>query len=224
MRRITDSFPWELAKLLLVPVLIPLAAWLLNKDIMERGRMQSYFSQISDLAIKAQSPKNQTSKSHHGLKDSAILRSLARSQTLAVLPGLSGQSKREVIAFLANSDLHYQFSLSGADLRNANLKGLHLWHVDLRNADLRGAILDETKLQGASLRGAKFDGSTSMLSIERNYCSELPSPKGIKAYRWRTVEKKEIKDPKCKQTPGNSKTSLAPLTPPAPAPPTPLVL
>lgn len=198
--KITESFPWELTKLLLVPVMIPLVAWLLNREITERRRIQSYFSEISNLAIKAQS----VGKGDKQLKDIPILKNLARSQTLAILPSLNGESKREVIAFLANSDLHYQFSLSDANLRNANLKGLHLWHADFRGADLSGAILDDAKLQGASMQGAIADNKTSMRRIYRDHCTILPSVKKVRIpLSWTTKEvshpskKGEIFDPEC---------------------------
>ena len=59
---------------------------------------------------------------------------------------LSGANLRE--ADLRRADL------SGADLREANLRGADLSEADLSGANLRGADLSEADLSGANLRGA----------------------------------------------------------------------
>lgn len=55
-------------------------------------------------------------------------------------------------------------SIYCADLRNADLQGVHfrhaeLWNVDFRGADLRRAYFDRADLRGANLRGADLSGA-----------------------------------------------------------------
>jgi len=193
----SKGFSWELLKLLLVPVIIPLSAWLLNRDIATRDRLQDYFSSIGELAIKAE-----LHRPAGKLKDNPVMRNLARARTMTLLKDLDASEKRKVIAFLANSDLHYQVSLADADLVRADLGGLHLWHVDLRAADLRGASLNKAKLQGASLKDAVVDGRTSLMDVEIDECTVLPVwPKGVAPLLSTKPKQLEARDPGCTRTP-----------------------
>ncbi len=67
----------------------------------------------------------------------------------------------EVNAMLADID---DFSLAGANLRSANLQGLHADGIDfsnayLRSANLKGLDMRSCKLEGASLHSAKIAGT-----------------------------------------------------------------
>ena len=164
-----DSIWWEVVKLALVPVMLAFFGAHLNQRITQRDRMQSYLSSTTDIATKTDS----SGKSIE-IKNSPALRSLIRARTLLILSELDGKDKRQVIEFLANSDIHYQIPLVNADLRNADLRGIYLQHVNLRNADLRGAKLDLAILLGANLYGIKTDSKTSLKDLVIDSCTILP--------------------------------------------------
>ena len=167
---IKDSLWWEVFKLALVPVALAIFGALLNQHITKRERLQSYLSTVTDIATK-------TDSSGHAIeiKNNPTLRSLVRARTLLILSEFDGGQKRQIMEFLANSDIHYQVSLASADLSNANMSGLYLKHINLRNADLRGAKLDGAKLLGANLIGVKTDANTSFKDIVVDGCTRLPS-------------------------------------------------
>lgn len=189
---VKDSLWWEVLKLALIPVALAIFGAFLNQHITKRERMQSYLSSITGIATKTDSSGRVID-----IKNTPALRSLVRAQTLLILSELDGSQKRQIMEFLANSDIHYQASLSGADLRNANLSGIYLKHVDLRNADLRGASLDGAKLLGANLVGVKTDVNSSLKDIEVNDCTRLPkTASGLTTKAITEVGKKPIE--KCR--------------------------
>ena len=86
--------------------------------------------------------------SHHPAKEDIckLLQEDCVEQANALLAGVAG------------------FSLSGANLRSANLQGLHAERIDfsnayLRAANLKGVDLRSCNLEGASLHGAKIAGT-----------------------------------------------------------------
>jgi hypothetical protein len=164
-----DSIWWDVIKLALVPVTLAIFGALLNQRITQRDRMQNYLSSTTEIATKTDS----SGKSIE-IKNSPALRSLIRARTLLILSELDGKDKRQVMEFLANSDIHYQISLANADLRNADLSGIYLKHVNLGNADLRGAKLDRAILLGANLLGIKTDSNTSLKNLVIDGCTVLP--------------------------------------------------
>ena len=164
-----NSIWWEVFKLALVPVMLAFFGAHLNQRITQRDRMQSYLSSTTDIATKTDSSGKSIK-----IKNSPALGSLVRARTLLILSELDGKDKRQVIEFLANSDIHYQISLANADLRNADLSGIYLKHVNLRNADLRGAKLDRAILLGANLLGIKTDSNTSLKDLVVDGCTILP--------------------------------------------------
>ncbi|MCP9841394.1 pentapeptide repeat-containing protein [Synechococcus sp. J7-Johnson] len=132
--------------------------------------MQNYLTSTTELATKtaAQGKKGK-------IGDYPTLRSLVRLRTLLLLSEIDPASKRQVIEFLANSDLHYQISLERADLSGADLSGLYLRHIDLRRANLQGTNLNGTDLRGATLRGAQVNMRTSLNPTFTDQCTILPS-------------------------------------------------
>ena len=125
-KSIKDTFIWSVLELVIVPTSLACLSFYLNDSVSKREQMKEYLKDITDLASKVDE-KNQNKK----LGDIPSLRNLGRSRTLTVLHQSDDQSKREIIEFLANSDLHYQISLNRADLRNADLSGLYLQDADL---------------------------------------------------------------------------------------------
>ena len=160
---------WEILKLLLVPAVLAFFGVWLNETSAKRDRMQNYLTSTTELATKkASDGKNEK------IGDSPALRSLVRLRTLLLLSEIDAKNKRQVVDFLANSDVHYQVSLERADLSGADLSGLYLKDVDLRRANLKGANLNGTDLSGATLKDAQVNKLTSLKSATTDKCTILP--------------------------------------------------
>jgi uncharacterized protein YjbI with pentapeptide repeats len=90
------------------------------------------------------------------------LRRLAKAEVLSVLGTLDGPRKRILVRFLYESDLIKkdipgpEFSLHGADLREADLSRLNLSDSLLSGVRLRGANLSYATLDRANLSGSDF--------------------------------------------------------------------
>lgn len=166
-KNIQDSFGWAVLKLIVVPTSFVFLSFYLNDSISKREKMKEYLKDITELASKA-TEHNKDQK----LKDIATLRSLARARTLIMLRESNGQSKRDILEFLANSDLQYQISLKRADLHNVDLSNLYLQDADLREANLSGADLTGAQLQGVDLRGAILT-NTKLDKIQYDQCTHF---------------------------------------------------
>ena len=164
-----DSLAWEILKLLLVPAVLAFFGVWLNENSAKRDRMQSYLTTTTELATKTASDEK-----NEKLGDNPALRSLVRLRTLLLLSEIDPKSKRHVVEFLANSDVHYQISLERADLSGADLSGLYLRDVDLRRANLKGVNLNGTDLRGATLKDAQVNKYTTLKSVKTDECTILP--------------------------------------------------
>jgi hypothetical protein len=168
-KSIKDSLAWEILKLLLVPIVLAVFGVWLNDSSAKREKMQSYLTSTTELATKTAADGKREK-----IGDNPTLRSLVRLRTLLLLSDIDAKSKRQVVEFLANSDLHYQISLERADLRGADLSGLYLKDIDLRRANLKGVNLNGTDLRGATLKGAQIDLFTSLKPAAIDRCTILP--------------------------------------------------
>ncbi|MEJ2732639.1 MAG: pentapeptide repeat-containing protein [Anaerolineae bacterium] len=175
---------WDWLDLLLVPMVLALGAWLLNRSA--RNRQQG----IEKIRIKEQQKieigrsretalqtflDRMTELIDNGLRESEVgdaKRAVARARTLTVLQQLDGERKGLLLLFLRESDLIGKdaiVDLHGADLRGAdlteanlsgaNLSGAYLTEAVLFRANLRGAYLSETGLRRADLSGADLHGA-----------------------------------------------------------------
>jgi len=165
-KSIKDSFVWSCLELLIVPIILTGLGFYLNESIAKRERISQYLTGIADITSKA------AVKNEGKLRDNIPLRSLARAQTLTVLRESDSRTKREIIEFLANSDLQYQISLERADLHGVDLSGLYLKDADLRNANLKGANLDNVQLFGVDLTSANLDNA-SLYNIKYDDCTDF---------------------------------------------------
>jgi uncharacterized protein YjbI with pentapeptide repeats len=119
--------------------------------------LQEYLSQMANLL-------NERELLTPDLPRSSSARLLARSQTLWALWQIDGHRKAPVLRFLHEATLIQHTLtpegdsgivwLSGADLRDAQLKYINLENDGLDGADLKGADLTEGWLKGADLSGA----------------------------------------------------------------------
>jgi pentapeptide repeat protein len=188
---------WDWLQLLIIPVVLALGGYLFTFTISSNERkaadrhnqaereiaqdnqceaaLQEYIDKMSELLL------------HEKLRESQPeneVRTIARVQTLTVLPRLDKARKRTVLLFLyesglikkgqrivdldgadlSNVDLFY-VNLNGADLSKVNLREANLFHANLSGANLiltvlTAADLGEADLNGANLEKAFLDGGT----------------------------------------------------------------
>lgn len=185
-----DSFVWSCLELLIVPIILAGLGFYLNDSIAKRERISNYLTGIADITSKA------AAKNEGKLRDNIPLRSLARAQTLTVLRESDSRTKREIIEFLANSDLQYQVSLERADLHGVDLSGLYLKDADLRTANLKGANLDNAQLYGVDLTSANLDNA-SLSKIKYDDCTRFDAAlkSRINGLDWKKVPRDLTTDP-----------------------------
>ena len=168
---------WDWLQLLIIPAVLAVGGYLFNyttsrteREIASDGQreeaLQAYIDKISELLL------------HEKLRELEPeyeeVRKIARVRTLTLLPRLDKERKKSILQFLYESGLIEKdkqiIDLSGANLREANLReadlsGAYLRGAILRRANLfeailREAYLREADLSGANLRGAKLRGAT----------------------------------------------------------------
>lgn len=179
---------WDWMDLLIIPIVLALGAFLLNrsertaereiaKDRQRELLFQSYLDKMSEMLVE--------NKLH--TSNNKALVEVARSRTHSLLRELDGRRKASVVIFLRDTKLSIGekpiISLGGADLRRAdfaegylcdvNLEaadlrqarlqkalwtGAYLCGADLRDTDLRGSVLEVVNLEQASLEGANLTG------------------------------------------------------------------
>lgn len=169
---------WDFLDLLIIPMVLAIGAWALNKtereaereaaekraktdrkiarDQQRQATLQAYYDRMTELLLKE--------KLLNSSEDEPV-RTVARTITLATLRGLDKERKGQLVQFLykanlLNGILHLEGAdLSKANLWQANLNGVNLYRVDLSRADLsgadlNGAILSEAYFVWTNLSGA----------------------------------------------------------------------
>lgn len=148
----------------------------------QEQRLQEYLDQIASLALDRELLSANLDASR-----GAVIREVARAQTLTALEGMDGPRKRFVVTFLyelglingvdalislntsslSHADLSdaelFAANLSGARLDQASLHGARLTfalmnNANLSSADMRNALLVDTRLNQADLRLADLAG------------------------------------------------------------------
>jgi uncharacterized protein YjbI with pentapeptide repeats len=176
---------WDLMGLLIVPLVILGATWVLNyfegereekradalrkadieranalqeieNDRVQQSVLQSYIKDMTELLL------------HEGLaasKPEQPIRDIARSSTIAAVRQLDGSRKGILLRFLYESDLIYEkeFRLIPeliinpiTALKDADLTNVHLNGAILSDADLNGAFLSLANLSKANLTNANL--------------------------------------------------------------------
>src|SRR5918999_2959737 len=160
---------WDLMGLLIVPLVILGATWVLNyfegereekradalqkieNDRVQHSVLQSYIKDMTELLL------------HEGLaasKPEQPIRDIARSSTLTAIRQLDGSRKGILLQFLAESNLINGSSLDPiVSMSGANLSDADLTFATLNNADLSGANLSDAYLIGANLSDATLWGT-----------------------------------------------------------------
>ncbi len=172
-----DKTAWDWLDLLIVPLMLALLTLLFSlgqfylegrredrraqaaqdvaTDNQREQALQIYFDDMTDLLIGNGRLRTSTAGSEE--------RSVARTRTLAVLRGLDGRRKGQLLQFLHESQLIAStapiISLEGADLEDINLDGANLTNANLAGTYLRDANLNESNLEGANFTGANLEGA-----------------------------------------------------------------
>jgi len=164
---------WDWLDLLIIPIVLAIGAWWLNKtereaereaaekraetdreialDRQRQATLQAYYDRMTDLLLE---------KNLRNAQENDPVRDVARTQTLATLPSLDGARKGQIVQFLYEADLIYGIlTLERADLREADLGVAYLREADLSGANLRevnlsGAYMPKADLSWATLSGA----------------------------------------------------------------------
>lgn len=158
---------WDWAQLLIIPAVIAAGGVWFNRqqrerelEIAERQRqeeaLQGYLDRLSQLLTDKDRPLRKSAPWDN-------LSTVARAQTIAVLPRLNPRGKGNVLQFLHDTNLILtpnpiinieDTHLRDADLHLAILTKAHLAYVDLSGANLQLANLNHAWLAGATLTGA----------------------------------------------------------------------
>lgn len=144
---------WDWLKVLVVPMAVVLVGLYIDivasyiaVDRQREESMKEYFREMTTLLIEH--------KLRQADKESEV-RSIARVRTLTTLRKMDGIRRGFIMMFLSESNLISRddpiVSLSGANLRAADLTGVDLSNTALQNVYLYGANLDHTEFRGADL-------------------------------------------------------------------------
>jgi hypothetical protein len=183
---------WEWMQLLIIPVVIGVAGLWFNWAQDARQREDAQTRAQAQLEAEEERTQEEALQQYNNEMRSLLLeeelldsqegdavRELARARTLGVLDILDSDRKRIVVLFLRETSLISSYAdtivdLSGANLRDANLREARLVNTnlgvqgfltphdertDLSGADLSGAILLGANLKGAILKGANLSGA-----------------------------------------------------------------
>jgi hypothetical protein len=171
---------WDWLDLLVVPLFLAIAAWLLDgsrkasearveADRQRQKTLDDYLECMTSMLLARSLNAQETSESARGI---------ARTRTLAALRSLDGGRKAQLLQFLYESGLigpSPVVQLNGADLtgaemdeavlRNAELRGVHFEGASFRNATLTGADLRGSDFSRADFTGATMDGTNFTQAI-----------------------------------------------------------
>lgn len=169
---------WEWLQLLLIPLALTAAAFLLNQLQADRDQRREDLRASSQIRSSLEASRESALGAYldaigrlmvdDGLRQSAygsVPRVLARALTLHVLVQLDGRRKAAVVQFLREAQLisrdNAVINLRDADLRHAVfadalVSDVRLSAARLSNADFRGADITSSRFNAADLRRADF--------------------------------------------------------------------
>lgn len=157
---------WDWLQLLIIPAILAVAAWILNKvqkqsendletDRQRQSAMESYFDKMTKLLLEDNLRKSP--------QDSEA-RIIARTLTLGMFKVLDTGRKAQVLQFiyeLGLININPIVNLNGANLKEIDLEGGNLSKSELRgvyfeNANLKGVNFSEADLRASDFTGADF--------------------------------------------------------------------
>jgi len=130
-------------------------------DRQRQTTLEAFYDRMTELLLEH--------RLRHSAEDSEA-RSIARARVVAVVKGLDGERKGQLLVFLQTSGLIEkdkniislwgvdlsELVLPGADLSEVNLSGVDLRGANLRVVYMHGADLSDSDLSGADLRGVRM--------------------------------------------------------------------
>lgn len=151
---------WDWLDLLVVPVVLAAAAWILDNsrkaselrvemDRQQQKTLDDYLESMMGLLVEQKLDE----------QASGSARSIARMRTLAALRSLDGGRKAQLLQFLYEAGLINRGPL-----------------VQLNGADFTGAQLDEAVLRNVEMRGVHFEGASFQNSILSNQTQTCADP------------------------------------------------
>jgi len=155
---------WDWLDLLIVPILLAIGAWWLNRsqeqiklqieaDKQRQSALENYFDKMTDLVCKFIKIR-ETNKS----QESATINSMIRTRTLSLMRTMDGSRKGQALQFI------YELGLLGnvieLDLRGIDLSGADLSPANLKNAHIKGAYINNANLKDANLANAVLKASS----------------------------------------------------------------
>lgn len=164
----TKSF-WDWMDLLIVPIVVAVAAWWLNRtekrterevarDKQNHETLQHYFDRMTDLLMSADvgAMTMEEAISYERLREIEIAIGIARARTLTVLRALDPTRVSAVFRFLHDTKIGDRTLDKFVSLKDGDLGRVDWKEADLVRVNLRGAYLAEANLQGASLWGGNL--------------------------------------------------------------------
>ncbi|MEX1022711.1 MAG: pentapeptide repeat-containing protein [Dehalococcoidia bacterium] len=125
----------------------------------QEQRLQEYLDQMASLALDRDLLSAEVAPERL-----AVIREVARAQTLTALAGMDGPRKRFVVTFLYELGLingvDPPILLATADLVDADLVGAELFASNISGANLSGADLSRARLTFALLNSANLSAAT----------------------------------------------------------------
>lgn len=166
---IVDSPVWNLLELLIVPTVLALAVWWLNKSDNDNERRIANKKAENDLALAVENQRQTTLEDYFDrmsdllLKDNLassepgyVVRNVAVARTLSVLRRLDHKRNKQITQFLKDTGLYHVLSFRGAELRNVDLRDCNLESGDFSEVDFTGANLSGANLAHAKLEKARL--------------------------------------------------------------------
>jgi uncharacterized protein YjbI with pentapeptide repeats len=148
---------WDWMQLLIVPGVLAVGVWYLNKshedresalalDQQRQTMFEAYLDKMTDLIIDKRLRHSQSGDE---------IRTIARARTLNALQSMDEVRKGQILKFLYEANL-ITIDSSLIDFTNANLRGIHLAWADIRKIALSGSDLTEADLKWTHFENANL--------------------------------------------------------------------
>jgi len=162
---------WDWLQLLVIPTVLALAAFFLNRiqketetrqtlNQQQETALQTYLTQMSELMLKEKLRES---------KEDAEVRTIARARTLSALREMDGKRKGVIVRFLIEAKLITL--LPSEDIKDRgfsiiDLDGADLIGADLTHFDFNGTVFYGTNLLGADFRYSQLKGAEYFESVK----------------------------------------------------------
>lgn len=190
---------WDWLDLLIVPILIAIGVWWLNKsqeqtklrieaDKQRQTTLETYFDKMSELVSKL-IPAITTNQTN----EISIMKSIIRTRTLTLMKVMDENRKGQALQFIYELDLLgkiCEINLKGADLNDADLSPATLENAKIKSVFAKNVNLKNSNLKKADFTSSDFSNSdlTDTNLEETNFTNtDLSNVKFINANLTKTV-------------------------------------